>query len=269
MTSRFEGDLLDGVVVVQGSAQETRWEKGPDGEKRLGKRPVAFRAIPYYAWAHRDADGMCVWIGRAQEGVRPEPLPKVLIIGDSISIAYMKPLEKLLAGKAAVVHNPGNAAHSAHGLANLEEWLGKTKWAVIHFNHGLHDLKIVDKKGRPVTSREEGDLQIPLDKYKENMEAIVLRLKKTDPKLIFATTTPYPDKGLRPLREPGMAAKYNAVALKIMKKHDVSVNDLHAFALPKLDKLQRPANVHFKPEGSKALAKEVARHVLEAIGQEK
>jgi hypothetical protein len=198
-----------------------------------------------------------------------DDMPKVLIIGDTIYMAYMKPLQKLLLGKATALHNQGNAAHSAHGLANIDKWLGDTNWAVVHFNHGLHDLKIVDKKGRSVKSREEGDLQIPLDQYEMKLEAMLMRFKKTDAKLIFATTTPYPDKGLRPIREPGMAAKYNAVALKIMKKYNVSINDLHAFALPQLEKLQRPANVHFKPEGSQALGKEVARHVLEAIGQKK
>ena len=50
------------------------------------------------------------------EYVAPEPA-KVLIIGDSISIGYFKPVQEMLAGRAVVVHNPGNAAHSANGLA--------------------------------------------------------------------------------------------------------------------------------------------------------
>jgi len=68
------------------------------------------------------------------------PLPKVLIIGDSISIGYTPPLTEMLRGKAEVVHNPGNATHSAYGLKNLDAWLGDAKWDVIQFNHGLHDL---------------------------------------------------------------------------------------------------------------------------------
>ncbi|NQU21633.1 MAG: glycoside hydrolase family 127 protein [Candidatus Nealsonbacteria bacterium] len=77
LTSEYESDLLGGVAVVQGNALETRWAKGADGKKTLQKKPVAFRAVPYYAWAHRDADGMCIWIGRTPEGVRPEPLPTI------------------------------------------------------------------------------------------------------------------------------------------------------------------------------------------------
>jgi lysophospholipase L1-like esterase len=199
-------------------------------------------------------------------GAEAGDLPNVLIIGDSISNGYMKPLVGMLKGKAKVVHNPGNAAHSANGLQNLDEWLGDTDWAVIHINHGLHDLKYVDKNGKNTTSKEVGHMQIPLEQYGKNMEAIVMRLKKTGATLIFATTTPYPDKPGGPLREVDDAEKYNTVALKIMKKHHVGVNDLYTFALPQLKALQRPKNVHFTPEGSKALAREVDRHIRKALG---
>jgi len=194
------------------------------------------------------------------------PLPNVLIIGDSISIGYTQPLTEMLKGKANVVHNPGNAQHSGYGLAHLEEWLGETHWDVVHFNHGLHDLKYVDANGKNTRSKEEGHIQVPLDRYRRNMEAIVLRLKKTGAKPIFATTTPFPDKPDGPLREADQVERYNAVALEIMKENDVALNDLCAFALPRLKELQRPNNVHFTPEGSEVLAREVARHVLQALG---
>ncbi len=196
-----------------------------------------------------------------------QALPNVLIIGDSISIGYTEPLQKILKGKAVVVHNPGNAGPSTRGLANLDAWLGDTRWDVVHFNHGLHDLKYVDDKGENATSKETGHMQVPVAQYAKNMEAIVLGLKKTGAKLIFATTTPVPDNPAGPIREPEQVRIYNAAALKIMKKHGVMVNDLCAFALPRLKELQKPNNVHFTDEGSKALAQQVARHILEALGQ--
>lgn len=55
----------------------------------------------------------------AREQMVPE-LPNVLIIGDSISIGYTKPLKQNLSGIANVIHNPGNAQDSAFGLANLD-----------------------------------------------------------------------------------------------------------------------------------------------------
>ena len=200
------------------------------------------------------------------KGVDKSELPNVLIIGDSISIGYMKHLKAMLKGKANVMHNPGNAAHSGTGRAKLESWLGTTKWDVIHFNHGLHDLKYVADKGGSSKTKKNTHIQVPLDKYRENMEAIVIRLNKTGAKLIFATTTPYP-AGVKPLRIPADVVKYNTVALEVMKEHGVIVNDLCAFVLPQLKKLQRPKNVHFTSAGSKILAKEVEKYILKALGQ--
>jgi acyl-CoA thioesterase-1 len=53
--------------------------------------------------------------------------------------------------------------------------------------------------------------------------------------------------------------------MAVMKKNGVAIDDLHAFALPKLAEIQLPANVHFKPEGSKELARQVAGEILKAL----
>lgn len=203
----------------------------------------------------------------AHQPQTPPPLPNVLIIGDSISIGYMTPLEELLKDKAHVVHNEGNAAHSGNGLAKLDEWLGDTKWDVIHFNHGLHDLKYLDAEGKSARTKEGAHIQVPVEKYKENMEAIVQRLKKTGAKLIFATTTPYPDKVEGPLREKGDAERYNAAALEVMKHNDIEIDDLYTFILPRLAELQMPNNVHFTEKGSDVLAEEVAKHIEAALAK--
>ena len=100
--------------------------------------------------------------------------------------------------------------------------------------------------------------------YTTNLEVLVQQLKTTGAKLIFATTTPYP-KGVKPCRLPEDAAKYNAAALKIMKANNIQVNDLYSLALPKLKTLQMPRNVHFKPEGSKVLADQVAAMIQSAL----
>jgi len=192
----------------------------------------------------------------------PPPLPQVLIIGDSISIGYFEPLQKRLKDVAVVSHNPGNAQHTAYGLKKLDVWLGDTRWDVIHFNHGLHDLKYIDARGRN-TSVETGKQQIPIDQYERNLEEIVKRLKKTGAKLIFATTTPVPDG--TGFRAKGDAVIYNRAAERVMNKHGVPINDLYSFALPRLKEIQRDSNVHFNPQGSELLAEQVAKSILKAL----
>jgi acyl-CoA thioesterase-1 len=198
------------------------------------------------------------------EAYEPPPFPNVLIIGDSISIGYFKPTQELLKGKAIVAHNPGNAAHTANGLAKLAGWLGATKWDVIHFNFGLHDLKYIDEQGRNV-SAEKGRQQIPIDEYKINLEELVVRLKKTGAKLVFATTTPVPDG--TGFRVKGDAEKYNRVAERVMKKYRVAIDDLYSFAVPRLNEIQRPKNVHFTEAGSKLLAEQVADSIVKALNE--
>jgi acyl-CoA thioesterase-1 len=189
--------------------------------------------------------------------------PKVLIIGDSISIGYFEPTKQLLEGKAELYHNEGNAQHTANGLDKLDEWLGDTTWDVIHFNHGLHDLKYVNEKGERVAPAE-GRQQIPIEDYARNLEELVERLRKTGATLIFATTTPVPEGATG--RIQGDAERYNQAAVRIMKKHGVRINDLYTYAVARLDSIQRPRNVHFTPAGSRLLAEQVAQNILSALG---
>ena len=55
------------------------------------------------------------------------------------------------------------------------------------------------------------------------------------------------------------------VARQIMAEHNITINDLNRFAAPKLDALQRPVNVHFTPEGSRALGERVTETIRDAL----
>ena len=207
-------------------------------------------------------------------------LPNVLIIGDSISIGYTPFVKELLEGKANVVRpmlengNPENCEGTTKGVKNTDRWLldsgaGNTpyQWDIIHFNFGLHDLKHVD----PLTGENSNDPQHPLQadlkQYKKNLEIIVEKLKASGATLIFGTTTPYPDKVGGPLRDPGMAAKYNKAAVKIMNRNGILIDDLYVFMVPRMKELQQPENVHFTQEGYQALARKVAERITEALRQ--
>jgi len=187
--------------------------------------------------------------------VKDDPaLPRVLLIGDSISIGYTVPTRELLKGKANVHRIPENGGPTINGLKKLDTWLGDGKWDVIHFNWGLHDLKM-----------DTGKHQVPLDQYEKNLRELVKQLKATKAKLIWASTTPVPDAKVNPPRKDSDVIAYNAAARKVMEENGVAIDDLYGFALPRLKEIQRPANVHFTDEGSKALAKEVAARIEKAL----
>ncbi|MBI5685388.1 MAG: SGNH/GDSL hydrolase family protein [Verrucomicrobia bacterium] len=178
-------------------------------------------------------------------------LPRVLLIGDSISIGYTLPVRALLKGKANLHRIPTNGGPTLTGLKELSKWLGAGKWDVIHFNWGLHDLKFMD----------DGKQQVPLSDYEKNLRELVKQLKATGAKLIWCATTPVPDAEMKPPRKNPDVIAYNAVAKKIMAENGIAIDDLYAFALPQLTAIQRPANVHFSEEGSKVLAKQVVASI--------
>lgn len=213
----------------------------------------------------------------AQENVNkaetPEKLPAVLILGDSISIGYTPYVQEMLKGEARVVRPTlangaaENCAGTAKGVEYLKEWLavGDGKWDVIHFNFGIHDLKHV----HPNTGENSVDPAMPRqaepDAYEKQLRSIVAELKSSGAKLIFATTTPVPEGKVNPLRKPEDVAAYNNIAKKVMEENGIAINDLHAFALSQLEKIQLPNNVHFTDEGYVFLGGEVAKHLLDAI----
>jgi arylsulfatase len=141
-------------------------------------------------------------------------LPRVLLIGDSISMGYTLPVRKLLDGKANVHRIPVNGGPTTNGIANLKKWLGDGKWDVIHFNWGLHDLKLID-----------GKHQVPIEDYEKNLRELVTQMKGTNAKLIWCSTTPVPDGASIRNKEDG--PKYNAVAKKIMEEMSVPIDDLY------------------------------------------
>jgi len=191
-------------------------------------------------------------------------LPRVLLIGDSISIGYTVAVRELLKGKANVHRPPTNCASTVVGLKSLEAWLGDKKWDVIHFYWGLHDLKYIDEKGALVAV-DKGKQQVPLDEYEKNLRQLVQQLKKTGATLIWCATTPVPEGAAG--RVPGDEVRYNEAAARVMKEHGVETDDLYAFAKPKLKDIQQPRNVHFTAAGSRQLAQRVADTIQKALSR--
>lgn len=184
-------------------------------------------------------------------------LPRVLLIGDSISIGYTLPVRKLLEGKANVHRIPTNGGPTKNGVANIAKWLGTSKWDVIHFNWGIHDLKYMP----------DGKRQVEPADYEANLRSLVATLKKTGAKLIWATTTPIPEGELNPPRKFGQVKEYNDIAARVMAENGVAIDDLNALITPQLATMQNPRDVHYTSAGSDYLAKQVAEEIGKALAK--
>ena len=191
-------------------------------------------------------------------------LPRVLLIGDSISIGYTLPTRALLKGKVNLHRIPTNGGPTIKGLEQIDTWLGKKKWDVIHFNWGLHDLKYMGPNGENLFPKEKGGkVQVPIQEYEKNLERLVVRMKKTNAKLIWRNTTPVPpgSKG----RYVGDSIKYNAAAARVMIRHGIPTHDLFTMSKKRMKEIMLPANVHYTKDGPEVLGREVARVILEAL----
>ena len=198
-------------------------------------------------------------------------LPRVLLIGDSISIGYTVGVRELLKGKANVHRPLTNCGPTTRGLQGLDSWLatggeGK-RWDVIHFNWGLHDLKYMGPQGQNLADPKAADSgqQVPPEEYEKNLRILAKKLKATGGKVIWRNTTPVPpgSKG----RVVGDSKKYNEIAAKIMTELDIPTHDLFTISQERMSELMLPANVHFKPEGNKVLAKEVAAKIENLLSE--
>lgn len=181
-------------------------------------------------------------------------LPRVLLIGDSISIGYTLRVRAALQGRANVHRVPTNCGPSSKGVTDIEGWLRGGRWDVIHFNFGLHDVRRLPT----------GAINVSPDRYEANLRTLVARLKATGASLLWAHTTPVPPQtrpGQYP-RNPDDIAAYNGIAARVMAEHGVAINDLHAAVLPRIRELQPADDVHFNSQGYDVLGTRVA----EAIG---
>lgn len=225
------GSAFDQTRKAGMSADELAWEQTL--EKNLGP----FYLPRYKAAKERGEE-------TAWDYVDDQPgLPRVLLIGDSISRGYTLAVRHALAGKVNVHRVPANCSSTVKGLSDLDGWLGDGKWDLIHFNFGIHDQN---------SSAEE---------YGKRLEQITERLKATGAKLIFATSTPMPSDSDQ--YRSGACRELNQTALQVMKRQQVPVNDLYAAVLPRQAEFQKPSDCHFSDEGYQFMGNLVAGRILE------
>ena len=182
----------------------------------------------------------------AWDFVKDDPkLPRVLLIGDSVSRAYTQDVRSKLAGKANIHRAPENCGPTKNGLKKLDIWLGTGHWDVIHFNFGIHDRNT------------------PPEEYEKNLRELVARMKATKARIIWATTTPTPPNAKD--YPAGRIEKLNEVAAKIAAENGLLVDDLYTHILPSLAEDQNPGDVHFKASGYAKLSEKVAQSLEAAL----
>ena len=176
----------------------------------------------------------------------PPPLPRLFVIGDSISIQYGPYLEKQVAG-TFIYDRKQDAAGAPKATGNLDVPTGANggdsdmvlaylrhrrahdpiRADILLLNCGLHDIKI------PTAT---GVIQVPLERYRANLLGIIGEARAMHLRLVWVRTTPVFDEIHNPRsrafhRFARDVDSYNAAADTIMAAADIPVIDLHGFSL--------------------------------------
>lgn len=174
-------------------------------------------------------------------------LPRVALIGDSITRAYFAAVESGLKGKAYCARIATSKAVGDPALpAQLAMLLSEAKFDVVHFNIGMHGWEYSE------------------DEYRKYLPELLAAVRKGAPgaRLVWASTTPVrQDKAPGPSNE--RIVERNRIARQFFEKLGIPVDDLHAVMADHAD--LHSDDVHFKPEGSAMLAAQVAASVVKLL----
>ncbi|MEM6377164.1 MAG: SGNH/GDSL hydrolase family protein [Bacteroidota bacterium] len=193
-------------------------------------------------------------------------LPKVFLIGDSISIQYGPYLKNYLAGKVDIerkedngeaeedlnVPKGANGGDSRMVLEYLKVMLPKASFQpdYLLLNCGLHDIKTqINTDKRQVSEAE----------YKSNLSQIIDLVEQKDIQIIWMRTTPVVDSIHNHNENRWMhrfakdLKEYNRIADSVFTAHQIPIIDLHDFTQQLGTKHFRD-HVHYDEEARKLQA---------------
>ncbi len=152
-----------------------------------------------------------IWIANADK----TDLPRVLLIGDSVTRGYSATVDKELAGKAYVARlATSRCVGDPVLMAEVAAVLSGTTFDVIHFNNGLHGVEAVSES-----------------EYAKFLPELLANIRKLAPKakLIWASSTPWHMAGNFAQFDPKneLVLGRNRIAAALMAKEGIPMDDLY------------------------------------------
>lgn len=203
---------------------------------------VAYAKPAYPPSGHESIEWCDIWISHANE----TNLPRVLLIGDSITRDYYPGVEKRLEGKAYVARlSTSRFAGDPVLLQEIALVLDNTKFDIIHFNNGMHGWEHTEEE------------------YQKAFPDIVKTIRTHAPqaKLIWATTTPLKVSQPHGPTDPSdeRISERNAIGRAAIKGQDIAIDDLNALVRGHPE--YHSDNVHFNSKGIQIEAQQVAASI--------
>lgn len=280
--AKIDGDtvVVSSLVVTKPEGVRYAWEDVPARGANLcdaqGNPANPFRtdSHPLVTADNITPDAAILRFNRRANPVIEDPtLPRVLIIGDSISGHYHERLRLLMEGKANIV---GEASFSSRPDPRKSVWASvgprfyrtdfATKgddlknflaesgpWDIVHFNIGIHMFS----KAQPGDEKP----------YAEKLRQVVQTIRDSGAVCLFANSTgTVADNTIpnSPLYLTNCKA-FNAAAEEVMREMNVPVTDIYGMIQPRIKELISGDLIHTNAEADQMMAELIANRLSETI----
>ncbi len=191
-----------------------------------------------FEWIHS-------WCDETQNG----DLPRVLLVGDSITHGYQEKVRALLQGVCYVDYIATSYAIDAKMYQQLiYNFITDSKYDLVHFNNGLHGIHISQRS------------------YKSRLEKLLAKVDK-DVKIMLATTTIMYRAGNKRLDGAWMkrVRERNAVMEELSKEKNYAVDDLYAVSVSIPKEKRYEDGAHYSEDGYAIFANAVAERIKEEL----
>jgi hypothetical protein len=191
-----------------------------------------------------------IWVAGADQG----ELPRVLMVGDSITQGYFRDVEKDLTGKAyCAKYATSMFMSNPDFLETLKIILRRYRFNVIHINNGLHGW----------TGYTE-------EQYRQALPKLMDTLKKygQGAALIWATSTPRrnPQNPARLAADNGRVKERNRIAVEYMRQRGIAIDDLYSLVADHPEYYNLPQDAtHFNAQGRALEGAQVSKTILEVL----
>lgn len=180
-------------------------------------------------------------------------LPRILLIGDSISVGYRRPVyERISDSLCAVTVSTSKALDNSSFFGEIK-FIAREEgfdYSAVHFNNGLH--------GFHLSTAEYAEL------YEKAVRLLIEEFP--DAAKVLATSTPYTSGGdnLSFDEKNDIVKARNEVVFSVAEKYGLTVDDLYSVTVGNPG-IKCGDGVHFHDEGYEILADSVVSSVFSAM----
>ncbi len=187
------------------------------------------------------------WIHSWSDEADKADLPRVLLVGDSITYYYQERVREKLRGKYYVDYIATSYAIDAPFYQSLVKGFATDNtYSAIHFNHGLHGI------------------HMEKERYKTGVENLLREIKREGTKIILALSTKVNKEGNEELDETWAArvAERNEALRELSEKYGYSIDDLYTLSVGVPKEFRNEDGTHYLSAALDSFADKVIESII-------